>query len=76
MNGRLKVKKEFPHCIDCGYPLLPRPAELRDGCIVRPFRCLVCDEEKDVWVIEVLQHKPDDRFAPGQYPAQASAGGV
>ncbi len=60
MNGRLKVKKEFPHCADCGFPLLPKPAELRDDCIVRPFRCLVCDEEKDVWVIEVLQRKPDD----------------
>lgn len=55
--------KDFPRCADCGYPLLPKPIEERDGCLVRPLRCLVCDEEKDVWVIQVMRRRPDDRFA-------------
>lgn len=55
MNG-----KEFPKCPDCGYPMLPRLIEERDGCLVRPLDCLVCGEEKDILTVVIIQPKPDD----------------
>ena len=54
--------KQFPHCSDCGYPLLPKPVEYRDGCLIRPLICLVCDCEKDVLDVQVIEVRPDDRF--------------
>lgn len=58
MNSK---SKEFPHCPDCGFPMLPKPTEYRDGCLVRPLVCLVCDCEKDILDIVIIQPKADDR---------------
>jgi len=60
MNGKLK---DFPHCIDCGYPLLPKPTEERDGCLIKPLVCAFCEAEKDVVVMQILTPRPGDRFA-------------
>lgn len=67
MNGK-NGKKEFPRCPDCDYPLQPQPTEYRDGCLVKALYCTVCEREKDILSIQVLEVKPDD--------LQASAGGA
>lgn len=58
MNGKL-----FPKCPDCGYIMLPKPVREQDGCLIRPLFCLVCDEEKDILDVQIIERKPDDRFA-------------
>lgn len=59
MNG-----KQFPICPDCGYVMLPKPTEERDGCLLKPLVCAFCECEKDVIIVQVILTKPDD--LPGQ----------
>lgn len=60
MNGKSIKIKQYPHCQDCGYPLLPKPSEYRDGCLVKPLVCAFCDEEKDTIVMQMFERRPDD----------------
>lgn len=75
MNGKRITIKQYPHCVDCGYPLIPRPTEERDHCLVKPLVCLFCECEKDIVVLQVFERKPDDRFVPTSVGI-ASAGGA
>lgn len=55
--------KHFPICPDCKYPMLPRPIRWQDGCFIRPLYCHFCGEEKDILTVEIIERRPEDRFA-------------
>jgi hypothetical protein len=63
MNGKSTKFKLFPYCPDCGYIMLPRPQREQDGCLIRPLYCAFCDEEKDILTVEIIERRPEDRFA-------------
>lgn len=59
MNGK-NSKKELPRCPDCDFLLQPQPTEYRDGCLIKALYCPVCECEKDILSVQVIERRPDD----------------